>query len=155
MADARKHPDFHKMNKILVGLGVSEYDKRCFHRWLAIAAAQGGWMSDYDTFPLNFDAEVGAKISQHGLFTSFDGHVPSLISAAKHEWERVAQLMLEFLQRKTKEDGLISDMVSSSTTSTSTRYKYLFQPSFFVNITNGIAHSSLRFWSRTDVTARN
>ena len=112
MEDAKKHPDFEKLNLILDNLGVNEYDKRCFYRWLAMSANGGGWMSDYDTFPLNFDAEVGAKLSEYGLFTSFDAHIPSLISAAKHEWERVLQLMIERLEARKKEDGFISDMVS-------------------------------------------
>ena len=77
-----------------------------------MSANGGGWMSDYDTFPLNFDAEVGAKISKYGVFTSFDSHVPSLISAAQHEWEKLLQLMIGELESRTKEDGFTSDMVS-------------------------------------------
>lgn len=112
VTDAELHPDFSKMQKILEELGINEYDKRCFYRWLAMSANGGGWMSDYDTFPLNFDAEVGAKISKYGVFTSFDSHVPSLISAAQHEWEKLLQLMIGELESRTKEDGFTSDMVS-------------------------------------------
>ncbi len=109
--DARKHPDFDKLKGVLDNLGVNEYNQRCFYRWLAMADI-GGWMSDYDTVPLNFDAEIGAKISKYGIFTSFDSHVPSLISASKQEWERMLELMMTELQQLTKDDGFISDMVS-------------------------------------------
>jgi hypothetical protein len=112
LEDAEKHPDFQKLKQILDDLGIiTEYNKRCFYRWLAMADT-GGWMSDYDTFVLNFDAEVGARISKYGVFTSFESHVPSLISASKHEWERLLQLMIKELESRTKEDGFTSDMVS-------------------------------------------
>jgi len=109
--DARKHPDYEKMNESLARLDVSEYNRRCFFRWLAMAANGGGWMSDYDTFPLNFDAEVGAKLGQYGFFTSFEKHVPSLVSANKSEWERMVQTMITLLGNRNLEDGFISDMI--------------------------------------------
>lgn len=47
--DARKHPEFEIMKDKLLKVGVSEYNQRCFWRWLAMAVDEsenGGWMSD-------------------------------------------------------------------------------------------------------------
>lgn len=47
--DARKHPEFEIMKDKLLKVGVSEYNQRCFWRWLAMAvddSVDGGWMSD-------------------------------------------------------------------------------------------------------------
>jgi hypothetical protein len=47
--DARKHPEFEDMKDKLLKVGVSEYNQRCFWRWLAMAvddSKDGGWMSD-------------------------------------------------------------------------------------------------------------
>lgn len=49
--DARKHPEFDAMHDKLASLGVTDYNQRCFWRWLAMAVESdedggGGWMSD-------------------------------------------------------------------------------------------------------------
>ena len=110
MDDVKEHKDFEKLKGVLDSLGVDEYNQRCFFRWLAMAES-GGWMSDYDTFPMDFDAQIGARIGKYGVFTSFDSHIPSLISASKYEWDRVLQLIIKELEGMTKEDGFTSDMV--------------------------------------------
>jgi len=111
MDDARKHPDFEKMDNFLARIQVTEYNRRCFFRWLAMAANGGGWMSDYDTFPLNFDSEIGARVGQYGVFTSFEKHVPSLISANRDEWEKLVEMFMKRLEKRKLEDGFISDML--------------------------------------------
>ena len=63
------------------------------------------------TFGISFDAEVGARLGQYGIFTSFEKHVPSLISANKDEWERMVQTMITRLGKRNLKDGFISDMV--------------------------------------------
>jgi hypothetical protein len=63
------------------------------------------------TFGISFDAEVGARLGQYGIFTSFEQHVPSLISANKDEWQRLVQTMITRLEKRNLKDGFISDMV--------------------------------------------
>eukprot|EP00957_Ditylum_brightwellii_P095583 7281021-Ditylum_brightwellii.AAC.1 len=56
--DAKKHPDFEELNQMLEDFKFNDYNKMCFIRWIAVAAVGGGWMCDYDIFPLNpFNAE--------------------------------------------------------------------------------------------------
>jgi|AntRauTorckE5430_2_1112549.scaffolds.fasta_scaffold03899_4 hypothetical protein len=109
LEDAVKHPYFETMKKAVEKVfGGDEYNRLCFYRYLAMANV-GGIMSDYDTFPTNFPLEQALELPNGGAFTSFQAHVPSLISASAEEWERVAILITEQIQ-KTKM-GIKSDMM--------------------------------------------
>jgi hypothetical protein len=82
--DAEKHPDYERHSKKLIELGVNEYNQACFLRWLAMASLKddcqdGGWMSDYDTFPLGLTAEEALDIEKQPGFKSYDLHVPNII----------------------------------------------------------------------------
>jgi len=82
--DAVKHPDFFYYYKRLLKLGVSEYNQRCFWRWMAMGALNGdcqngGWMSDYDTFPLNFNVEEAKEIEKKPGFKSYNKHTPNFL----------------------------------------------------------------------------
>lgn len=45
--DAKLHPDFDLFQTKMDKANVSEYNRRCFWRWLAMAMLNdGGWMSD-------------------------------------------------------------------------------------------------------------
>lgn len=106
------HPDFDMLTDKLQDLHVGDYDTKCFWRWLAMASreddnGEGLWMSDYDVFPLQLDAEEGRKIANDGTFKSFSRHVPCLIHASRNEWDRVIHLMIDQLDNRR---GKISDM---------------------------------------------
>ena len=61
-----------------------------------MAALGGGWMTDYDTVPLNIDAEIdGRTFPNDGKFTTFEGHVPSFIVGSGEEWDRVSRALLQ------------------------------------------------------------
>jgi len=110
--NAMDHPDFDTLTAKLQDLHVGEYDTKCFWRWLAMATREddneeGLWMSDYDVFPLQLDAEEGRKIAKDRAFKSFSRHVPCLINASKHEWDRVIHLMMDQLENRR---GKVSDM---------------------------------------------
>jgi len=110
MGDAEKHPDFNEVKDIMIPLhGETGYDSLCFYRWFAMATAGGGWMSDHDTFPLNFPLELGFKLPNDGTFTSFQRHIPALLSGTKDEWNRVSKLVLDAIPR-IEEGGVMSDM---------------------------------------------
>jgi len=113
--DAKKHPDFDHYNKSLdaVPLGWNNYYNRlCYLRWLAMAAAGGGFMSDYDTVPIRHPPSSWSDIPDR--FTVYGSGVPSLVSGTKAEWDRMARLLLETALTKTKADPdrhLWSDMM--------------------------------------------
>ena len=95
---AEAHPDFANISKKLkeVPLGINpDYDRSCYLRHFAMAFVGGGWMSDYDTVPLNMNAEdFGKDLPNDGRFTTYQRHVPSLIVGNNEEWDRVSQALL-------------------------------------------------------------
>lgn len=98
--DAKKHPDFEDIEKIMKPLFGSEgYNALCFYRWLAMAASGGGWMSDHDTLPLYFPVDEGLHLPNGGNFTSFERFVPSLMSGTTDEWNRVFKLLIDAMPR--------------------------------------------------------
>lgn len=116
LADAQKHPDYKEFSDKLEKDIFKVYDQLCFLRWLAMAANGGGWMCDYDVFPMpNFQKDPlfrpdSVWLPFEGKLTVYEytaaGGVPSIISAKASEWDRVAHLLLERQQKH----GLLSDM---------------------------------------------
>jgi len=97
--DAKKHPFYEEMETIVTPLFGNGYDSMCFYRWLAMAASGGGWMSDYDTFPTNFPKIEGLNLPNGGQFTSFEDHIPCLLSGSENEWTRVSRLLMDAVHR--------------------------------------------------------
>lgn len=101
---ARQHPEFATFDGYLEGLPFRKFDRICFYRYLAMGMAGGGWMSDYDTFPLQramwedgkgdpqFLPADGALIVHE---MSKNGGVPSLVSGNANEWFRLAKAQVE------------------------------------------------------------
>lgn len=106
--NARNHPLFPLMTMILDETDLNTYEKLCFYRWVAMANAvpeEGGWMSDYDTFPLYIAPDEG--IPYNGIFTVHEKHVPDLMSGSKSEWNRMTGLLMHTWK---EHDGHLSDM---------------------------------------------
>jgi len=110
--DAENHPDFDMLQKKLRKVGVGGYNQRCYWRWLAMVTAGGGWMSDYDVFPLGLDSEVGLEIGEDDTFKSFSHFVPCLLHASADEYDRIIHLMIDVLPPKQSGNKVISDMKS-------------------------------------------
>jgi hypothetical protein len=110
---ARRHPSFEALDQKLIEANVSEYDRRCFWRWLAMALDDdplGGWMSDYDSFPLKLIGEMGLELMSEPGFKTYGGHVPALIHANQQSWEHIVQMMIDNLSPDMDID-FISDML--------------------------------------------
>jgi hypothetical protein len=96
---AQQHPDFVRLNGILSTSlqQMKTYDRYCFLRYLAMSVVSGGWMSDYDTFPLHaFNASI---LPNEGRLTvheySKNGGVPDLVSGSAQEFNRMAGILVE------------------------------------------------------------
>ena len=115
LADAQKHKDYEKYKKMLESNTDGVYNQMCFLRWLAMAT-EGGWMSDYDVFPIPTRIDFlkptrkSDTLPNNGTMTVYeftrDGGVPSLVSGTAEEWDRLGRLLIE----KSNDDDIGSDM---------------------------------------------
>lgn len=92
--DAQQHPHYNKFIAAFDAAPkeVRDYDRACYLRWLAMGMQSGGgWMSDFDTFPLYMTPSM--VLPNDGKFTSYSRHVPNLVSGNASEWNRMSQLI--------------------------------------------------------------
>lgn len=117
LEDAEKHPRFEEFKETLEkvplmgkgGRGVNIfYNQLCYYRWLAMAAVGGGWMSDYDVFPVRH-VDEGDHSDHNKAFLPGDGYftvhaivsgsagsgIPCFMSGTADEWEKMAFNILD------------------------------------------------------------
>lgn len=111
-ADAKKHPRFDELTRKLEESDVNGYNQRCFWRWLAMSLdgnENGGWMSDYDFFPLRLTSAIGKELGSVKGFKSWSVHVPTLIHADQGSWNKITNLMVDTIDKDLDVDYM-SDM---------------------------------------------
>ncbi|KAL7479441.1 hypothetical protein ACHAW6_005242 [Cyclotella cf. meneghiniana] len=111
-ADARKHPRFEELELKLVEADVNGYNRRCFWRWLAMSMdtdVNGGWMSDYDFFPLRLTSVIGKELAALPGFKSYSVHVPTLLHSDTKSWNFITNLIVDTISKDLEVDFL-SDM---------------------------------------------
>ncbi|CAE7267339.1 gly-3, partial [Symbiodinium sp. KB8] len=102
---AANFSQFHHDLATKVPLGGNKmYDYHCYMRYLAMAEAGGGWMSDYDVIPTWFPPDT--DLPNDGRFTSYQNHVPALLSGRQDEWYRMADTLLTLAVSKGKEKAI-------------------------------------------------
>ena len=99
LEDAKSHPNYKRFDQLLDldKMPFGYYDKLCFIRWLAMAAVGGGFMADYDTFPIRSFSKM-KSMPRNGKLTVYDtvrqGGVPSVVSGSGDEFDRIAHSLL-------------------------------------------------------------
>lgn len=114
MDDVIAHPEYERMTNLFKKFYIAEYDKRCFYRWLAMGnQPNGGWMSDYDVFPMHFTARDTYALLErngNGNFTSYSNVAPALLYANQDEWNRVIQILMSYMSQDIFRGPLMTDM---------------------------------------------
>jgi len=139
LEDAMAYPQYDQVRDSIDQGIFRQYDTLCFLRWFAMVSNGGGWMSDYDVFPLaaNIPPDIlgktglegqiikhgglsssewsnngGIPLPNDGKFTAYDngGMTPSLLSGSQKDWDRVAKGLIEMEQLHL--DGFYSDMLA-------------------------------------------
>mmetsp|Transcript_10577 Transcript_10577/g.19390 ORF Transcript_10577/g.19390 Transcript_10577/m.19390 type:complete len:313 (+) Transcript_10577:166-1104(+) len=92
MARNQKHLNCTAILNRIKELHLDDFGKILLKRWMAMAAAGGGWFSDYDNFPLG---EINGTLTRnhHPFFLPNNGQMtvhdilsPTLASGNAHEW---------------------------------------------------------------------
>jgi len=101
LGDAKKHPYFKEMRKIVNPTFGDDVNAMMFYRWLAMASAGGGWLAQSDTFPTNFPVQEGflGNLPENGKLSSWQSDVPALLSGSAKEWTRVSRLLMDAFAR--------------------------------------------------------
>jgi len=91
--DASQHADYTRFMAVLRELYIDDYCEMLLIRWLAMAQVGGGWLADYDVFPLQpFAAE---KLPNDGELTVHGPVAPSLASGSAEAWLTTAWALVE------------------------------------------------------------
>ena len=110
-ADARKHPDFDLFEEKMTRANISDYNRRCFWRWLAMAMLdEGGWISDYDNIPLTLTAAKGRELMKQPGFKTWGLHVPALIHSDQLPYSHIVGLMRAHITRALNDVEHMTDM---------------------------------------------
>mmetsp|Transcript_21931 Transcript_21931/g.32389 ORF Transcript_21931/g.32389 Transcript_21931/m.32389 type:complete len:360 (-) Transcript_21931:1018-2097(-) len=108
LENAKKHPQFDEFHSRVAALPMpkvngipSALTQLTYLRWLAVASVGGGFMCDYDVFPLS-QAPKTSELPYQGKFSVYcklynptNTGVPCLMSGDANEWTRVAMALLE------------------------------------------------------------
>lgn len=92
---AESHPRFKEWAQKFSqypSINPKEYELACYYRWIAMAVVDGGFMSDIDV--MNYGFRPPSHIAPN--FTLHQGHIPSLVSASKEEYERIVNALATF-----------------------------------------------------------
>jgi len=99
LQDAKRHSLYESFQKDLDDLCMGEFGKLSLLRWLAMAAADGGWLADYDAFPLrDFRGDDFTQLN-NGEITIYEAVAPILVSGSADSWLDIAKYLLEHAKR--------------------------------------------------------
>jgi hypothetical protein len=99
LQDAKQHPLYESFEQELDSLNVDEFGKLSLLRWLAMAANGGGWLVDYDAFPLRDFRFERIYMLNKGQLTIYEAVSPVLVSGSADAWLDTAKFLLEDAKR--------------------------------------------------------
>lgn len=86
--DAERHPFFKEFANSVLRLPTVnsvDYEMACYHRWLAVAAAGGGYMSDYDVINYSYQARTPpSDLTIHEVNVAYQTATPAVVSGSAY-----------------------------------------------------------------------
>jgi len=102
LQDVKRHPKYKYFLSILdrdhFQDGIDKINYFCLLRWIAMSVSGGGWLADYDIFPINIKPSL--TLPNDGNFTGHSGLLPALLSGSAAEWNRMSKLIFTIYERK-------------------------------------------------------
>lgn len=95
LKDAKRHPLYESFQQELTDLCIDEFGQFSLLRWLAMAQAGGGWLVDYDAFPLHQFLVDNEEMPHNGEMTIYEAVAPILASGSADAWLDTAKFLLE------------------------------------------------------------
>lgn len=95
LQDAKQHALYDSFQQELEHLCMDDFGKLSLLRWLAMARFGGGWMADYDAFPLHNCKEDDVIMTNNGEMTIYEAVAPILASGSADAWLDSAKYLLE------------------------------------------------------------
>jgi len=97
LADAKKHEDYDSFSNQLNKINLDEFSRLSFFRWIAMSAVGGGFLVDYDAFPIRDFVQEGLKSHKPGdKFILYDNFLsPTLASGSASMWHNMGKALLE------------------------------------------------------------
>jgi hypothetical protein len=93
--DVKRHPRYDQYERDLNSLRLDNFAKITFRRYLAMATT-GGWMCDYDAFPLrDFRSQGLATLPDEGKFALYNIVSATLAVANAENWEATLRALLD------------------------------------------------------------
>ena len=78
---------------------IGGYNMQCYIRWIAMAGAGGGFMANYNVFPLNHFLRHGRELLYNSTMTIHQQFVPALMSGVVSEYLRIAKRISESMHK--------------------------------------------------------
>jgi hypothetical protein len=91
--EAELHPSYQEVEQQLQDLRLDDFYQITFRRYLAMAAVGGGWMCDWDVFPLRDFRSL--QLPYQGQFAIYGTVAASLAVADAAHWLSTLKTMLE------------------------------------------------------------
>lgn len=119
--DAARHVDSARFETLLASLELDPFGEALFRRWLAMSQVGGGWLVDYDVFPLvgveTFPRDEQQQNDTDNTLTLYQTIAPTMASGSAEAWRRTVFDMLDQQQQQVA-------AVAADDSTTTRRYNY-------------------------------
>lgn len=98
LTDAQQHPEYSALKAKLDNIRMDKLGEVLILRWLAMAASGGGWLCDYDVFPLRDElrqAVLAESLPHKGEMTVHVAVAPTLASGSAEAWTWTAKFLVQ------------------------------------------------------------